>query len=570
MDKKEKGKRNIFSDISNIQLQKLKVKFDKTTLDQIISFIYKDSVLRTRKTLNNIYKLITNLDEREYENEPTLVERLWIIQKSLDAILYEGMEHKETMAQYCLDQPDCSEYSSDLIKNLDENSISYTESKYLLKRVDDALCYGYIITVRRNMKELLDLIEDGDYKSYKAISEDLYTLAYTLINIRRSTSSTSADQTFSLVQDQFEAVVEESVHMLQDRNRIFLTGIKRLNTILSPGLMSKRLYTFLAFPGKGKSTILLKLALDIKKYNKGIKTKDPDKRPAVLFLTLENDIAETVERMYNMTVSSDDIRNYTPAQVSKQMRREGQLTITDDNNIDIIIKEYKNREIDTNDIYGIINDLSDDGVEVVALIVDYMKRIRPFEKASDEKGELKNITNELKELGKFYDMPVITAQQLNRTSATVVDAAIQNNKEDVTRLVGSTGVASAWEIIENSDCVIIVNPETKVDSGQLFMIFKLLKRRYRSIESTDKLRRLDYFAHPFEEGSEIKLVDDVNLATSVSLESLSTQFEPHNDSRGNENAVSREDKSKKKKKSASTEMDLYFDSPFNMETTVNY
>jgi replicative DNA helicase len=170
--------------------------------------------------------------------------------------------------------------------------------------------------------------------------------------------------------------------------------------------MSKRLYTYLAFPGKGKSTILLKSALDIRRYNKGIVTKDQDKRPAVLFLTLENDIAETVERIYNMTVDTDDIRNYSEKQIKKKLKKDGHLELTSDDNIDIIIKEYRNRELDTNDLYGIINDLADEGVEVITLIVDYMKRIRPAERASDEKGELKNISNELKELAKFFDIPV--------------------------------------------------------------------------------------------------------------------------------------------------------------------
>ena len=75
-----------------------------------------------------------------------------------------------------------------------------------------------------------------------------------------------------------------------------------------------------------------------------------------------------------------------------------------------------------------------------------MKRIRPAERASDEKTELKNISNELKEVGKFFDIPVITAQQLNRSGASVVDAALQAKKEDVTRLVGRDAIAGAWEI----------------------------------------------------------------------------------------------------------------------------
>src|SRR5699024_5546890 len=132
--------------------------------------------------------------------------------------------------------------------------------------------------------------------------------------IKRNTTSLGADQTFSLEDETFETVIEDAVSKLRDRNKILKTGIQRLNTILSPGYMSKRLYTYLAFPGKGKSTILLKSALDIRKYNK-VTTKDPNKRPAVLFLTLENDIPETIERMYNMSVDSDDIRNYTPKQI---------------------------------------------------------------------------------------------------------------------------------------------------------------------------------------------------------------------------------------------------------------
>ena len=186
--------------------------------------------------------------------------------------------------------------------------------------------------------------------------------------------------------------------------------------------------------------------MDIRRYNKGIKTKDPDKRPAVLFLTLENDIPETIERIYNMCVDSDDIRNYSPKQVKKKMRDKGGLKLTTGDNIDIIIKEYKNRELDTNDLYTIINDLSDEGIEVITLVLDYMKRIRPAEKAKDEKTELKNITNELKEIAKFFDIPVITAQQLNRVGASVVDAAIQAKKEDVTKLVGRDAIAGAWEV----------------------------------------------------------------------------------------------------------------------------
>ena len=40
--------------ISDINMNKLKIKLDITTLKMIIRFLFKDTVLKTRKTLRNI------------------------------------------------------------------------------------------------------------------------------------------------------------------------------------------------------------------------------------------------------------------------------------------------------------------------------------------------------------------------------------------------------------------------------------------------------------------------------------------------------------------------------------
>ena len=529
--------------ISNIKLKKIKLKMDITMLDSIIAFIYKDSVLRTRKALSNTYKLFNMLDESIYEKNENLKARIWVIKKSLEARLKEGFESNNVVKQYCKDDKTSTPLTDHIVDDIDKLKLSYDETKYLIKCIDDRVEYGYTLTLKDAYQKILNKIEDGDFKSYKSVSEDLYDIASSVINIKRNTNSLDSDMTFSLRDDCFENVVSEAVQKLKDKNRVFLTGIRRLNTILSPGYQSKRLYTYLAFPGSGKSQILLKAALDIKKYNPHIVAKDPNKTPAVLLITMENDIDETIERLFNMKVTSEDIRNYTPKQIIRKLKEEGEMTLSDKNNIDIVIKYYANRSIDTNDLYGIIKDLYDDGTEVIALILDYVKRIRPAERANTEKEELKNITNELKTLAKKLDLAVITAQQLNRTASSVVDAAIQNKKEDVTRLVGRDGVAGAWEIIENSDVVIIINQEIKADTGDVYLTFKLLKRRYRSSEDDEKLKRLEYFNHPYEKGNTIKLIDDVDLPESVSLYSLSTQFVSLEETqRGKKSVVQRQDK----------------------------
>lgn len=542
-------------DIRKIKASKIKVKFDIRSLECIIGFIYKDSALRSRKVLNNIRTLFDIIDESIYINDVDLYSRFWVVRKSVAARLELNFDNENAIITSLTEDKECDDEIQKVINQIPEyKKISYDESKYIVKMIDDRLKFGYIITIKELLNEIMSSFDADEYKTYKEASDDLYQIAAMMVNINRQINSLNTDQEFSLKDDVFETVITDTLNRLKDRNKIFTTGIQRLNTILSPGYMSKRLYTYLAFPGGGKSQMLLKSALDIKHYNPGIRPKNPAKIPAILFITMENSIDETVERLYNLCVSNDDIRNYTPKQIIKKLRQEGQLCLSDENNIDIVIQYHENRSISTDDLYTLIKDLDDNGEEVVCLILDYLKRIRPAEKANDEKGELKNITNELKNLAQSLDIPVITAQQLNRASASVVDAALQAKKEDVTKLVGRDGVASAWEIIENSDWVCVINKEVKMDTEDLYLTFKMLKRRYRSSEDSEKLRRLDYFNHPYEKGNEIRLIDDVDLDKPLSLMSLASQFAAAGDSsRGKKNAVQRSEISTAK----STDSDLF-------------
>ena len=127
--------------------------------------------------------------------------------------------------------------------------------------------------------------------------------------------------------------------------------------------------------------------------------------------------------------------------------------------------------------------------------------------------------------------------------------------------------------IENSDVVIIINPEVKSDSNELFLTFKLLKRRYRSAEEDEKLRRLEYFNHPFAHDNGIRLIDDLEMAKPLSLESLSTKFEAVDDKRGKTNAVERETKedidNKDEKKKKKSSFDEEFE-PFDFDKAANF
>lgn len=459
----------------DIKKKKINLSMDVYLLDSILAFIYKDSVLRKKKTLSNFAKVFDMTNDAFYEDKPHLAARIWIIRKTLQFILQEKVEDMGVIKSSLLDDPECQGLKITLIEGLDDKVIGYEESKKLIRMMDDRLQFGYILTVKQIYQEILDYIDENDYKTYKEVSDIMYQVSNAVIQLRRNANSLDSDSTFSLEDDKFEACVTDAVTRLQDKMKVLKTGITRLNTILAPGYLSKRLYMYLAFPGGGKSQILLKSALDIKKYNHVI-PKNPDNHPCVLYITMENSVEETIERIFNMCVSSDDIRNYTPKQVIRKLREGGHLKLTDDDNINIIIKYYPNKSISTDDLYGIINDLEDEGNEVISLVLDYVKRIRSAERAKDEKEELKNVTNELKNLASYFDISVITAQQLNRSSASVIDSAMQAKKEDLAKLIGRDAVGSAWEI--NS----MVSPYRKVCQNNSFKCGDVqLSRNYQAV-----------------------------------------------------------------------------------------
>lgn len=72
------------------------------------------------------------------------------------------------------------------------------------------------------------------------------------------------------------------------------------------------------------------------------------------------------------------------------------------------------------------------------------------------------------------------------------------------------------------------------------MAFKLIKRRYRSSEEDEKLRRLEYFYHPYDPENSIALLDDYDMPKSLSLHSLASELEtPDNLKRGKKNSTKR-------------------------------
>ena len=361
-------------------------------------------------------------------------------------------------------------------------------------------------------------IDQGEYSSLREVCKDVKERIYGLMNDIRKVENSNTLDTFSLEPEIFETFIEETVKHASDPNNALVTGIRMLNDMLSPGVMGGRLYVVLACTGVFKSSFLLLMAYWIKKYNRVTpRRRDPGCIPVVVLFIAENNIEETIIRLFNCSVTNEDITKFTPEEVIQMMREKGELTLKN-GETNLIIKYFANNELSPNMIYGVIEDIEDQNQEVIAIIIDYIKRMRSDIPAPDERVKYRDISNGLKDLAIRLNVPVITAQQINRSGNMTIDAALQGGKEDLGRFLGRGNIAESWDILENRDWACILNVEIERSTGKRYLTIKEIKKRYKSY--TD----ITYFNHPFEEGSTIKLIEDVNMEKSVSKISIASDL----------------------------------------------
>lgn len=547
--KKAKGQSN---SIKDTQLNKIGVFFKKSILRSILKIlIMESSTFRNYKPIKNINKLFSHIDLNKYnKNEELMAYIWWILYISKQWL--EGVEDPEIIIEMGKRQAEFDNIKDEVITSCinDPHPISSTEAKFIFDMVTEALQYGYIISAKDIYQALLDEISLTDPLSFHQLANRLFEISRSLVDIKHSTNMVTNKVEFNSSDiSSIKEGIETTIDSLQAKGGTFKTGIKRLNTLLSPGYMNTRIYTFLGLPGAGKSQILLKSTLDIRKYNPGFIAKTPNMKPCVLYITMENTLPETIERIWNMTFD-DPITAYSVDEATEKLCKElgiilrsedGTLTghqssdlsslldksdeSTATPNIEIVLQYYPYRSINTDDLYTAIHDLRDENMEVCALVFDYIKRIEPSVPTPDNvKLELSRIINELKALAAIQNIPVITAHQMNRNAAATVDAAVRKGLTDTNKMVGREHVGDAWEIIESSDFAAVINTEYKPGTDEKFMTINIVKRR-RVDKNDSDMERCTYLAHPYSKTNSFRLIDDLYMDKVLSLQSLSTDID---------------------------------------------
>lgn len=479
---------------------KVKMNIDLRTFNILCRYVLTVSSYLRISHLINLSKLIYSLDPSTYENDPDKFKRVKFITKGLEARINYNLNDLDMILNHIFSGLD---FDVDFI-DLTTVNLTADEIMWVHNMVSESLQYYFVYDYSDAMLDICTRIKSSDYSHRGELIKQFESMVDDLKNKFRTSKPEDSltDMTFSLREGVFERSVTETYNLITNPSRRLITGMQGFNEMIGGGFESGRVYMLLGITGIGKSITLLNLVYQLKIYNRHYKTKDPTKTPCIVLLTMENTVVETITRLFDLAVeNSQGMGNYPVEEVIRKLKTEGKLSLTDDSPIDIVIKYKPNKSVDTSYLYTMVDDLEDDGYEVICVVQDHVKRIRSIYNSPDIRIELGDIVNEFKVFAADRDIPVITNSHLNRDAARIIEEdGAKASRSDVTMKLGKANAGESLLMLDNLDGAIIINLDFDEDNNK-YMAFKKAKMR----EKTDR----DYILQPFVYGSGIRLVEDL-------------------------------------------------------------
>lgn len=312
----------------------------------------------------------------------------------------------------------------DLIKAIDElikspEVTTAAEVTELCILFADYIKWSRILQKKETFLSTLDMIESDETPNRTTMTQ-LYNVANGIVEAYNYANITEASHSFDTSdKSSMKHIIAETLDS-RSSDKVILTGVRGLNLILSPGYLGGYVYVYAALPGCYKSGILLKGHVDTLRYNSHLKNITNGKTPISVYISMENTMTQTVRRLWSLLFPNLDMTMYSVDEIADMI--ENELTV---NGMRSVILYYGYREKSTRDLSMIIQGLNTDTSEVVAVYLDYIKRIRAGRDdaavMNSEKTELHAIMNEIKLIAANFNIPVVTGHQMNRQAAAKVD-----------------------------------------------------------------------------------------------------------------------------------------------------
>jgi archaellum biogenesis ATPase FlaH len=250
-----------------------------------------------------------------------------------------------------------------------------------------------------------------------------------------------------------EEGIERMVDFFHQSTNFVPSGISGLDKMLGGGFHSKSLNLFMLPTNKGKSAIMGALGA-----NQVLQGKN------VLYITLEMSEEMIAHRIMSniFDITLDSIKGYAKDTLIKKYK-----TIADQCKGRFRVKEYPTSTMNSNTIRRLIKEYKDkQGWEPDIIYVDYLGLMKPnrSRKVSQKHEDLKTVSEELRDIGLEYDIPIVSAMQTNREGFDSADLSLSDMSE-------SFGVAMTADVTIAG----IMNDELK-SIGEY--IWRIVKNRF--------------------------------------------------------------------------------------------
>lgn len=508
------------------KVDKLPIYTDLDTLDIYCEYLLNDSNHSISfSSLSNLKDYVDMMDPKILMTNDAKMARYEFIRLYLEGRLDRGVVKRNLCLSYVDDniEPKYRKVvQRDIINSIEPDRLGKKDIEFINDMVFAQLNTQFMHKYKLGMTKMIDDLNNNEFgKTGEDCTNAIQFMQTVLNDLMKAQRRSKQDNRFNLTDaTHFKAVMSEAWDRLLSDNQFLKTGWYALNSMLNGGFENARVYNFIGATGGFKSGLLLNIMKTVKLHNKGRVHKDSNKRPTILFLSQENNIWETIARIFGIFASTTNMRNYTVDQIMDMLSEGGFRLVEDELDIDIEFRYYGNMDIGVPDIRGIVEELDNSGREVIMVIQDYIERLRPPLISADKRTQLIDVSNQLHDLAIELDIPIATASQFNRSGAGIIEDMRAAERHDIGKNVGMQNVSESYGMLKNFDANISIVIEYDKVEGRFYLSFRQLKYRGDDSES------ITYFLQPFVgKNSKIQLMEDIDQPQPLYRLSLLDELE---------------------------------------------
>lgn len=488
-------------------------------LSSVLKVLSADIVL-SKKLLGNIEYLFEMIDINFYKKDANVFSLILAIQIA--------NKRRQTIPNYNADDmiseidvmisETYDKQKKDIIFPIIKSSkvINPTELQFVNKIIENRLKYSGIILTKDKMMNALTEITSGNPNN---LEEAISKYRNTIDSIEeefRKTDSVINNDIINSVDEDFIDILMETYDEVKNPKYSLKTGLKYFNKFLSEegGFKNGCYYILYAQINSFKSALLQYCEKWIRKYNWEIFQKNFNETgniPTIAFWSFENTKKENMQREFYME-TGEQLKDMTSKEEARIKWERAYNSTGSMINVAYIYAETNTVKV--SDMRRTVRSLNESGYKVICVIVDYLELIR----AEDEDIRLENrlklgyISNQLHVLAVTEDIPVITAQQMNRAAEAAISDLRQKGQTNIIDQMGSMQyIGESYAIEKPADFSAYIGTERSIYDNKLYLTMKRGKCRYRRTD-------LSYFVQELQNGFYIEddyLTDKVNSKNAI-------------------------------------------------------